>query len=331
MNVNKWITLSVAPLVLNSCVPFHCGDTSFEAKDEQYDILAEEIFSILEENEYDSIDDITCEELCSSVVFGHQAHFTTTSCTQDIDTDYFANLDATNDSGMSDTGNTQDTTVVGTVTCSGDGAYYCEGRRPLGLEEKTDETIGYFAQSAYLEAVSVIAFAQLSKQLKEWNAPKEYIDRCLSALKDEIAHAQIMSKLAEQRNEPIPRITFKNHKHTLLEEAIHNASEGCIFETWAALEAMLKAKLAATEPLREVYSKIAEDEIRHAQLSWDLHTWFMSQLSNEHQEQVKAEQLKSLELLKQEAKMRIKRFPKVLGLHTINCEQLIEQFSAQVA
>ena len=94
---------------------------------------------------------------------------------------------------------------------------------------------------------------------------------------------------------------------------------------------MLKAKLATTKPLREVYSKIAEDEIRHAQLSWDLHIWFMSQLSLGQQQQVKAEQLKSLELLKQDANVRIQRFPKVFRLHTINCEQLIEQFAAQVA
>ena len=57
-----------------------------------------------------------------------------------MDIDYSL-LEAEADSGEAgDSGAGDYYTEIGTVTCSGEGFYYCEGRRPLGFQRKTANT-----------------------------------------------------------------------------------------------------------------------------------------------------------------------------------------------
>jgi hypothetical protein len=42
--------------------------------------------------------------------------------------------------------------------------------------------------------------------------------------------------------------------------------------------------------LKKLYAMVAADETRHGQLSWDMHAWFMTQLSEGEQAQVRAAQ-----------------------------------------
>lgn len=67
---------------------------------------------------------------------------------------------------------------------------------------------------------------------------------------------------------------------TLLSIAIHNAVEGCVSETWAAMMAQIQAERAETPELRALFSTIARDEITHGQLAWDLHAWLLEQLDD---------------------------------------------------
>jgi hypothetical protein len=75
--------------------------------------------------------------------------------------------------------------------------------------------------------------------------------------------------------------------------ARHNAIEGCVFEAWSALVCAHRAKFGE-ESLRPTYSRVARDEIGHAQLSWDIHRWFLSQLSDEEREILANEQRRAI-------------------------------------
>jgi hypothetical protein len=61
--------------------------------------------------------------------------------------------------------------------------------------------------------------------------------------------------------------------------ALDNAVEGCVREAWSALACAVSARRARTSALRIAYERLAADEASHAQLAWDLHRWFMAQLS----------------------------------------------------
>ena len=63
--------------------------------------------------------------------------------------------------------------------------------------------------------------------------------------------------------------------------AIENAVEGCVRETYAALLARWQAEHAIDPEVARVYQAIAEDEIRHAQLAWDVAAWIEPRLDAE--------------------------------------------------
>jgi hypothetical protein len=202
--------------------------------------------------------------------------------------------------------------VVGSITCNGTGSYdpdgapmpTCAGRRPLGHVEarrsraqashaheadlacERSRALGSrLAQSAHLEAASVVAFVQLARQLKAWGAPDAFAQRCLSAARDEVLHARLMTTLAQAQGVAVPPVDAAaahaaTQTATLEMAALHNAVEGCVSETWAALQAHWQSRHAPGEAMRQVQARIAADETRHAQLAWDLHAWFLSRLDD---------------------------------------------------
>jgi hypothetical protein len=60
--------------------------------------------------------------------------------------------------------------------------------------------------------------------------------------------------------------------------AIENAVEGCVRETWAALEANHQARAAVHADVRSAMRRIAADETRHAELARDIDAWARSRL-----------------------------------------------------
>jgi Mn-containing catalase len=75
--------------------------------------------------------------------------------------------------------------------------------------------------------------------------------------------------------------TEKLPKRNLLELAMENAVEGCVKEAFAAFSALYQSRKARDQELRSALGQIAAEETGHAQLAWDLHAWFLSQLSVE--------------------------------------------------
>jgi peroxiredoxin family protein len=164
-----------------------------------------------------------------------------------------------------------------------------EGRVHGGIQKLTQSTgcsgLGrYFARAYHAEASAVEAFLELRKELSFHNAPTELIDRCFLAAKEEVVHAQMMAKLAELHQGQLPDLSFGEFEpRTLLELALDNAVEGCIFETFSALKILRQAQKATDSVIAQTLNSIAKDECNHAELSWDIHRYLMTKLSNEEQ------------------------------------------------
>jgi hypothetical protein len=65
---------------------------------------------------------------------------------------------------------------------------------------------------------------------------------------------------------------------SLEEVALENALEGCIRETYGAWIAWRQSREADDLEYRATMRRISADELRHAQLAWDIHAWAMKQL-----------------------------------------------------
>jgi hypothetical protein len=206
----------------------------------------------------------------------------------------------------------------GNVTCTGTGyEYFCEGRRPLGHVEPNDEGCSdplgrTLAAMGYLEEASVLAFEQLATQLSGFGAPDELIERCRAAASDERAHARWLTLLAQRHGASVPMVTQTPAASDLLDVALHNAVEGCVHETFAALLAACRAQRATSPVLRGVFAKIAVDEAEHGQLAWDIHAWLQTRLDTDGAASVAAAQRLALAQLPERA-LAMATLPEELG------------------
>ncbi|PRP95135.1 ferritin-like domain-containing protein [Enhygromyxa salina] len=153
------------------------------------------------------------------------------------------------------------------------------GRRPLGWQAQRAPITCAQQQLdgiAVMEQVSITAFMELAAQLEARGGPAELVARCRAAALDERRHVELVVELGAAR----PKATLEPAAATTLlaEIALHNAVEGCVTETWAALLARHQAEHAPELRVREAFEQIAADEARHAQLAWELHAYFMQVL-----------------------------------------------------
>jgi hypothetical protein len=224
----------------------------------------------------------------------------------------------------------------GMVTCSGVGAEIecTEGRRPLGHIEAGDDgdtsPLGRsLAAMAYLEAASVDAFEQLADALVSWGAPEELVERCHDAAADERHHARWLTALAVAHGGRVPTPTRAHDVPTRLALAEHNAREGCVYETFAALVAGVRARRTSDLRLRRVFARVAADETRHAQLAWDLDVWFRGQLDAGAVARVEAARQEALAQLPARAR-GVAQLPAELGALD-DAVRLAEELGARLA
>ena len=268
-----------------------------------------------------TLEDVLCEGLCVEVSVGSGWFYDADldSCTYTLDIDAIPQ-EISDDS-------------VGTIQCSGI-IYECiGGRRPLGHSEcmQPNEGLGgYFARCAHLEASSVLAFIQLTRQLQKFQAPKILISRCIDAAKDEVLHARLLSNIARAYGVEPPPVMSPDNEYDLFSIAMHNAVEGCVVESWAALVAQWQSQHMPSSQVRLIYQRIATDEIRHGQLSWDLHDWLMTRLSVKEQNIIHQAQSKAIEALIANVEIQTKH-PSALGLpSSLMASQLVQSFGKQL-
>ena len=180
------------------------------------------------------------------------------------------------------------------------------GRRPVGLEGVTagacEDALGHhFAQTAHLEAASIHAFLRLREELALHGAEAGLQDAALASAMDEVLHAEMTGRLARRFGAtPPPPAVSAVPPRPLAEVALDNAVEGCVRETYGALVAHHQALHARDAEVREAMVRIAEDETRHAGLSWDIDRWVSSRLSAPEQQALREARKRAVALLRAE-------------------------------
>jgi len=197
----------------------------------------------------------------------------------------------------------------------------CAGRRPAGLvaarRSRTRSPVGaYFAEMARMEAASVEAFRILGRELMAHRAPERLRRAARRAAADEILHARIARLLARRFGARPAAVRVEAPAvRSLFEIALENAVEGCVHETYAALEASWQAT-AATDPIvREAMKVIAPDETRHGALAWRVAAWIEPRLSRADRTRVRLARASAAEgLRKRLAREPLPDLVRVAGL-----------------
>ena len=314
--------LAAAPLGCSSL------DCSTDAKDFSVDeaVTAEAMdFAMGAHPAANTWQDVQCEEVCKQVSFRSQVIMDTCALTLP---DPATHVGA----------------KPGHITCTGKGVVICEGRRPLGHREVplpvgdghcNGATIAAtIAAMAHLERASVVAFEQLATQLDQLGAPEDLAQRCLAAAADERRHDWALTAIAEELGAIVPAAEQTELPDDLFTIALHNAVEGCVHESWAAVLAQHRADSSDNPRLAETFSTIARDEARHGQLAWDLHAFFMTRLSEQEQVTVQRAQQDALaalpKLAVEQAQWFAERAP-TLGLHPTAAAQASRRFAQSLS
>jgi hypothetical protein len=135
----------------------------------------------------------------------------------------------------------------------------------------------------------VVSFLALRRELVEHGAPRDLVDGALRAARDEVIHARLCGRLAQRRGGVLRRVRSRRVATRDLETiARENAVEGCVRETWAAVVASHQARYAEHPEVRAIFMRIADDEIRHAELARSIDLWARSVLDDAAQARVDA-------------------------------------------
>jgi hypothetical protein len=185
-----------------------------------------------------------------------------------------------------------------------------EGRRPCGLRssgrgergKKPRSNLGaYFAKASHLEAASVVAFAQLERELAALGAPPRILRQLGRARADEVRHASVTSRLAKRFGATPPAVRVRRGRNrSALAIAIENAREGCVRETLGAVIALHRAKRAGDAEIARAMRSIARDELRHARLSWELMEWLDARLTERGRAAVRRAFAREIAMLEKE-------------------------------
>ncbi|HMJ54141.1 MAG TPA: hypothetical protein VK540_18800 [Polyangiaceae bacterium] len=135
-----------------------------------------------------------------------------------------------------------------------------------------------WTQAALLEHGSIAAFARFTLQLLALGAPASLIEAANAAIADETTHARLAFSMASAyAGRPVGpgalSIEGALEASSLRDVVVAAIREGCLGETVSAVQAA-EVRQYVTEPaLCAVLTTIADDETRHAQLSWRFVQW----------------------------------------------------------
>lgn len=180
------------------------------------------------------------------------------------------------------------------------------GRRPVGLQAPgrvacADALGRHFAVVAHLEAASINAFLRLREELALHGASAELREAALRSAMDEVLHTEASTRLARRFGAtPQPPQVEAPPPRSLFEVALDNAVEGCVRETYGALVAHHQALHARDAEVRQELARIAEDETRHAELSWAIDAWAQARLSAAEREALSEARRAAVETLRAE-------------------------------
>ncbi|MFY0565529.1 ferritin-like domain-containing protein [Archangium lansingense] len=180
------------------------------------------------------------------------------------------------------------------------------GRRPVGLRAAggvaCSEALGrHFASAAHLEAAAIKAFLRLREELALHGADVALQDAALVSALEEVMHTDVSMRLARRFGATPHRLEVEALPlRSLFEVALENAVEGCVRETFGALVAHHQALHARDTQVREAMTRIADDETRHAELSWAIDRWARERLSSSEREALREAKREAVATLREE-------------------------------
>ena len=169
------------------------------------------------------------------------------------------------------------------------------GRPPAGLEpmaEAPRTARAVFERMAREEAASVVSFDELAAFLERSGAPARLVKKAKKAAREEQRHAQIAAAIAGLSDVPRPKVAARTVPLTLAQLAEENFCDGCINKGASAVATLTQAERASDLTVRRLLGQVAEDELGHAELSWELHAWLVPKLTAEERVAVRAAGLK---------------------------------------
>lgn len=180
-----------------------------------------------------------------------------------------------------------------------------EGRRPESFTRSTGAVVdlgSYFAACSELEAASVDAFERLARELEAFGAPPGLVARARRARRDEVRHARWTAALARAHGVTPPSVPpAPLTVRSLFDMALENAVEGVVRETVGAAQALYRAAMTRDARTSRTMRKIAEDELGHAELSWDICAYTLSRLGDDDRKAIALAMLRELARLEQPA------------------------------
>jgi len=135
---------------------------------------------------------------------------------------------------------------------------------------------------ARAEHASVASFARMVMELLALGAPAELVTQATQAQLDEVRHAQLAFGVASSvAQRPIGPGPFDirgalDRSHDLAQVLTAAIVEGCISETVASVQVRDAADHAADPILATMLHGVADDELRHAELSWAFVRWMLA-------------------------------------------------------
>ncbi|NUP11277.1 MAG: ferritin-like domain-containing protein [Polyangiaceae bacterium] len=139
----------------------------------------------------------------------------------------------------------------------------------------------HWLEIAAMEHASIASFARFALELLTLGAPPGLLVKAQAAMADETRHAQLAYSIAleyggcalgpgklEAAVAPMDATVYR--------VAYGLVRDGCIGETFGAVEGRCLAAVAVTPERRDVLDQIAEDELSHAMLAFEALRWMVA-------------------------------------------------------
>jgi len=167
----------------------------------------------------------------------------------------------------------------------------------------------HWARLGQMEHASIAAFARFQLQLLSLGAPSDLVEACNHALADETAHARACFSLASAYGSLAIGPTQLDVQHCFEDTSLVAIAklvlrEGCLGETVASLEALAAAEVAADPAVRRTLTRIARDELEHAELAFKFLRWALRQTPTEVQYELAREAARQLADFESDARHR---------------------------
>lgn len=150
---------------------------------------------------------------------------------------------------------------------------------PIDAGQIADARAAAWLRAGALEHASVVAFARLSLRLMACGAPNDLLAQVHQAAREETEHAEACWAMAKRLGVCAIRVGQFPFNESIAVDgdlaklATETVREGCLAETLGAHLAQVAASAARDPQIQAVLEKIAQEEARHAALSFRIVAW----------------------------------------------------------